>query len=70
MEPAWLLNLRDDPRVRVEVGRCSFEAVTRIAQGDEGIDLWAGYALLQPTYATYPPERRQHPDSDGRSHPC
>ena len=56
-EPAWLLNLRADPQVRIEDGRRRFDAVARIARGEEGVALWAGYELLHPTYAAYPVKR-------------
>jgi deazaflavin-dependent oxidoreductase (nitroreductase family) len=56
-EPAWFLNLRDNPDVTVEVGRRRFDATARIAEREEGAALWAGYEQLHPTYAAYPGKR-------------
>ncbi|MGH9211877.1 MAG: nitroreductase family deazaflavin-dependent oxidoreductase [Acidimicrobiales bacterium] len=38
--PAWFLNLRDDPRVEVQVGRHRQPAQARVAQGEERDRLW------------------------------
>jgi F420H(2)-dependent quinone reductase len=42
-EPAWLLNIRDDPRVTVQVGRRKAPAVARVVDGDDPdhARLWA-----------------------------
>ncbi|HEY5684642.1 MAG TPA: nitroreductase/quinone reductase family protein [Acidimicrobiia bacterium] len=52
-EPAWLLNLRDDPNVIVEVGSNRFEATAEIFDGERGRELWAEYELLHPSYPAY-----------------
>jgi len=38
--PAWLLNIRDDPRVTVRVGRNVFGATAREASSEEQAQLW------------------------------
>ncbi|WP_232059043.1 nitroreductase/quinone reductase family protein [Kineobactrum salinum] len=38
--PAWFLNLRDNPRVHVQVAADKFEAVAREAEGEEREQLW------------------------------
>ena len=38
--PAWYLNLREDPEVVVEVGRERFELVARTASEEERAELW------------------------------
>ncbi len=52
-EPAWLLNLRADPNVFVEVGRRRFEAVAEIVDGEAGAALWKDYEKLHPSYPAY-----------------
>jgi deazaflavin-dependent oxidoreductase (nitroreductase family) len=52
-EPAWLLNLRDNPQVTVEVGGRRLAASAEIVTGDAGRALWAQYELLHPTYPKY-----------------
>lgn len=52
-EPAWLLNLRDDPHVIVEVGSRRFNGVAEIAEGEQGNAMWAEYERLHPTYPKY-----------------
>ncbi len=56
-EPAWLLNLRDNPQVEVQVGRRRFGATARIADRAESRTLWAEYEKLHPSYAAYPVKR-------------
>lgn len=56
-EPAWLLNVRADPQVRVEVGRRSVDAIARVFDGSEGARLWAHYETLHPSYHGYAESR-------------
>ena len=51
--PAWYLNLRDEPAVRVQRGRTRFPARARTATGEERARLWAAAVAANPTYATY-----------------
>jgi deazaflavin-dependent oxidoreductase (nitroreductase family) len=52
-EPAWLLNLRANPRVVVEVGRRRFEGEAEIVEGERGKAMWAQYEELHPSYPQY-----------------
>ncbi len=52
-EPAWLLNIRSDARVRVEVGRESFMAKADVIEGEAGRQLWDEYEKLHPSYPAY-----------------
>ena len=52
--PAWYLNIKDNPRVRVEVGDESFDAVARIIEsGDERDRLYDAQAELMPNFKEY-----------------
>ena len=52
--PAWYLNIKDNPRVRVEVGGESFDAVARtIESGDERDRLYNAQAELMPNFKEY-----------------
>jgi deazaflavin-dependent oxidoreductase (nitroreductase family) len=54
--PGWFLNLRKEPRVRLEDGAESIEVRARVVEGDERARLWARLISLSPGYAMY--ERR------------
>ncbi len=73
-EPAWLLNLRDDPRVTFDVGRRRFQGTAEIVDGERGKAMWARYEQLHPTYPKYRESRGVdfpmvvlHPDTAGSS---
>ena len=51
--PAWYLNLVDEPRVLVQVGTKSFSARARTATGEERERLWALMAGIFPQYNGY-----------------
>jgi len=51
--PNWYDNLRANPRVTVELGSETFEAVSSVAQGDEHDRLFANQAAQLPIYAEY-----------------
>ncbi|GAA2719488.1 MULTISPECIES: nitroreductase family deazaflavin-dependent oxidoreductase [Streptomyces] len=51
--PNWYLNLRAEPRVQVQVGAERFEAVARVASGDERDRLWEQMAGIFPQYRSY-----------------
>ncbi len=48
--PAWYLNLAADPKVGVQVATDKFEAVARVAEGEERERLWQ---LMVDYYAPY-----------------
>ncbi|MFV0278101.1 MAG: nitroreductase family deazaflavin-dependent oxidoreductase [Parahaliea sp.] len=51
--PAWYLNLEAEPRVQVKVANDTFEAVARVAQGDERKQLWQRMVDYYPPYTDY-----------------
>lgn len=48
--PAWYLNLEANPRVHVQVANEKFDAVARVAEGEEREKLWD---LMADYYAPY-----------------
>jgi deazaflavin-dependent oxidoreductase (nitroreductase family) len=48
--PLWLLNLRDDPQVQVQVGGQIFTARAQEATGQERARLWQMMAAIFPEY--------------------
>lgn len=51
--PAWYHNLLAQPRVTVEVGTEEFEAVSRVAEGEEREEIWERQKQMAPTFAEY-----------------
>jgi deazaflavin-dependent oxidoreductase (nitroreductase family) len=51
--PDWFHNVRANPRVRVEVGTETHDAVARIADGDERDRIWTRQKELMPGFADY-----------------
>jgi len=51
--PAWFLNLRDEPKVDVQVAAEKFAARARIASGDERAAIWKQMAAIYPPYDDY-----------------
>jgi deazaflavin-dependent oxidoreductase (nitroreductase family) len=51
--PHWYMNLRNDPRVRVQVKGDRFDATARTAEGAERERLWRLAAEAWPSYDTY-----------------
>jgi deazaflavin-dependent oxidoreductase (nitroreductase family) len=51
--PDWYRNLRANPRVSVEVGTQTREAVARVADGDERARLWEAQKSEFPGFADY-----------------
>ncbi len=51
--PSWFLNLRDEPRCTVRHGRRRFEAVARVAEGEERRRLWDVMTREWPSYLDY-----------------
>jgi deazaflavin-dependent oxidoreductase (nitroreductase family) len=52
-DPAWYLNLVADPKVTVEVGAETFQAVAAPVQGEERDRLYAEQASRYPGFAEY-----------------
>ena len=48
--PAWFLNLEADPKVHVQVATDKFDAVARVAEGEERERLWQ---MMVDYYAPY-----------------
>lgn len=48
--PAWFLNLEADPNVHIQVANEKFDAVARVAEGEEREQLWK---LMVDYYAPY-----------------
>jgi deazaflavin-dependent oxidoreductase (nitroreductase family) len=51
--PAWFLNLRDDPRVRVRTRQGTRDMMARVATDAERTELWPSVTRTYPPYATY-----------------
>jgi deazaflavin-dependent oxidoreductase (nitroreductase family) len=51
--PVWYLNLRDNPRVWLQVGAEAFWAVARTATAEEKPPRWERMVELYPDYADY-----------------
>jgi F420H(2)-dependent quinone reductase len=51
--PAWYLNLRATPRVRVQLGERSCAMIAQTVEGDERARLWASVVEAYPVYAEY-----------------
>jgi deazaflavin-dependent oxidoreductase (nitroreductase family) len=58
--PAWYLNLREHPEVRVQVGPERFTATARTATAEEKPRLWAMMASIYPAYEGF--QRRTRRD--------
>lgn len=52
-QPAWYLNLLEDPTVELMVGTQQLSARARIAGGEERARLWALMVGVYPPYADY-----------------
>jgi deazaflavin-dependent oxidoreductase (nitroreductase family) len=73
-QPAWYLNLRDDPEVEVQVGRRRWPARAREARGAERERLWRRAVAVWPQYERYQARTRRRipvvvlePSRSGRS---
>jgi deazaflavin-dependent oxidoreductase (nitroreductase family) len=51
--PAWYLNLRDDPKVQVQIRGDRFDATARDATPEERPELWKQMAEIWPDYDNY-----------------
>ena len=52
-DPAWLLNLREHPRVEVTMGGTTRPMTARIASTDEKAELWPRVVAAHKGYADY-----------------
>lgn len=57
-DPAWWLNLQQDPRARIQVGRNRFDVTAHRARGDERERLWPALKAFNPAYRRY--EKKTH----------
>lgn len=60
-DPAWVHNLRANPRVHVEIGTESYDATARELAGDERDALFATIVETSSHVANYPKTRRSIP---------
>ncbi len=51
--PAWLLNIRADPQVQLQVGGKRVTGVARIATAEERARLWNSFVAVFPGYDKY-----------------
>lgn len=51
--PAWFHNLREQPRVRVRVGREVFDADAQVVDAAERARLWPGLVAYNPPWGSY-----------------
>ena len=51
--PAWYLNLRDNPRVTVQVGSETRPMIAETARGEERQRLWDEFVRRHPRYGDY-----------------
>ena len=51
--PAWFHNLRDDPRVTIEIQDRQLEAEAKVAPPEKRSALWSKLISLSPAYANY-----------------
>ena len=53
LAPDWLLNIRDDPRVVVQIGGVHQTGSARIASEEERAELWPRFVACYPGYEGY-----------------
>lgn len=58
-DPAWILNLRADPRVEVQVGSRRFSTRAREAGDEERERIWERMKVLHPLFALYEQRTRR-----------
>ena len=51
--PAWYLNLEADPNVHIQIANDKYEAVARVAEGEERSQLWQAMVDYYAPYADY-----------------
>lgn len=52
-DPAWWLNMQENPKARVELGTEEFVVLGRKAEGDERTRLWSAWQALDPELDAY-----------------
>ncbi len=52
-DPDWYVNLRSNPRVKVEIGDDSYEAIASALSGDEYERLWSEIKQSNPFFADH-----------------
>ena len=58
--PAWVLNLRADPRVAITIGAKRIAVEAREAEGEEREAIWADLIGVSPDYADYQHRTDRH----------
>ena len=53
LAPAWLLNIRADPQVKLQIGDQRMEGVARIAGAEERARLWDSFVAVHAGYDKY-----------------
>ena len=53
LAPSWLLNIRADPQVRLQIGDKRVKGVARIARAQERVRLWESFVSVFPGYNKY-----------------
>ncbi len=51
--PGWLLNIRDNPKVKVQIGRVKRDGTARIATEEERQELWPQFVRCFAGYERY-----------------
>ena len=59
VHPGWFFNLRNEPRVRMQIGGRDLAAQARILEGEERARLWTRLVSLSPGYARYEKSTRR-----------
>ena len=59
-DPAWILNLRSDPRASIRIGRAETPVVAEQADDTERGGLWAQLIAKAPVYDTYRTKTPRH----------
>ena len=69
-DPAWIANLKANPRVRFEVDGRELTGTASLAEGADHDRLWDAHVVVLPRFADYPakagrtiPVVRLHPDA-------
>jgi deazaflavin-dependent oxidoreductase (nitroreductase family) len=52
-DPAWLHNLRAEPRVQIEVGDATYDVIAEEVSGEERQRLFDGMAAAMPRFGEY-----------------
>jgi deazaflavin-dependent oxidoreductase (nitroreductase family) len=58
--PAWVLNLRADPKVAITIGPSRIAVDAREAEGHERQSIWEELVKISPSYADYQHQTDRH----------